>query len=249
MSLTGLNRNCGPLDLNGAKVIAQLGQSLDGRVAAASGESRYINGPGGLTHLHQLRAAVDAVLVGVGTVLADDPRLTVRHARGASPARVIIDLKQRLPRDAICLAEDEAEIVIIGPRRDLPRLVTFLDVDMVNGVACPSAVLAGLRDHGFERVLVEGGPTTIAHFMRAGVIDMMHLLVAPMIIGAGPIGLDLPHHVRLDQSLKPRTVCRPLAGGDVLFECDFRHGADTRSCDTADSVEADTRLLVMEDKG
>ena len=71
--------------------LGQLGQSLDGRIATASGHSHYINGRAALTHLHGLRALVDAVLVGVGTVAADDPRLTVRLVEGPSPARVVID--------------------------------------------------------------------------------------------------------------------------------------------------------------
>ena len=72
-------------------VVGQIGQSLDGRVATAGGHSHYINGPAGLAHLHRLRAIVDAVVVGVGTALADDPQLTVRHVAGRNPARVVID--------------------------------------------------------------------------------------------------------------------------------------------------------------
>ncbi|HEV7823266.1 MAG TPA: RibD family protein, partial [Burkholderiales bacterium] len=77
-------------------VVGQIGQSLDGRIATASGHSRYINGPAGLCHLHRLRSLVDAVLVGVGTALADDPQLTVRHVAGPHPARVVLDPKGRL---------------------------------------------------------------------------------------------------------------------------------------------------------
>src|SRR4051812_49647677 len=71
-------------------VVAQIGQSLDGRVATASGHSKYINGPGGLVHLHRLRTLVDVVVVGVGTAIADDPQLTVRRGSGAPPARGVI---------------------------------------------------------------------------------------------------------------------------------------------------------------
>ncbi len=82
-------------------VVAQLGQSLDGRIALPSGESRFINGPAALDHLHQLRAAVDAVIIGIGAVIADDPQLTVRRAQGNNPARIIVDPKDVfLPRAA-----------------------------------------------------------------------------------------------------------------------------------------------------
>ena len=77
-------------------VVAQLGQSLDGRIATLSGESRYINCAEGLDHLHRLRAQVDAIVVGAGTIAADDPQLTVRRASGPNPARVVIDPSARL---------------------------------------------------------------------------------------------------------------------------------------------------------
>src|ERR1700754_3479338 len=78
-------------------VVGQLGQSLDGRIATETGHSHYVNGPSGLAHLHRLRALVDAVVVGVGTALADDPQLTVRRVSGPQPARVVIDPNGRLP--------------------------------------------------------------------------------------------------------------------------------------------------------
>src|SRR6201991_2834844 len=78
-------------------VVGQLGQSLDGRIATETGHSHYINGPAGLAHLHRLRALVDAVVVGIGTALADNPQLTVRRVSGPHPARVVIDTRGRLP--------------------------------------------------------------------------------------------------------------------------------------------------------
>src|SRR3569623_568757 len=78
-------------------VVGQIGQSIDGRIATVTGHSKYINGPAGLDHLHRLRALVDAVLVGIGTAVADDPLLTVRRCVGPSPARVVLDPKGRIP--------------------------------------------------------------------------------------------------------------------------------------------------------
>jgi diaminohydroxyphosphoribosylaminopyrimidine deaminase/5-amino-6-(5-phosphoribosylamino)uracil reductase len=87
-------------------IVGQIGQSLDGRVATESGHSKYINGPAGLVHLHRLRALVDAVVVGVGTAIADDPQLTVRRVSGPQPARVVIDPKGRLGADARMFADN-----------------------------------------------------------------------------------------------------------------------------------------------
>ena len=94
-------------------VVAQLGQSLDGRIATLSGESRWINHECALDHLHALRAHVDAVVVGVGTVLADDPRLNVRRVPGRSPARVVIDPSGKLPANAVCVKGDDAARYVV----------------------------------------------------------------------------------------------------------------------------------------
>src|SRR5262245_16110284 len=94
-------------------VVGQCGQSIDARIATATGHSHYINGAAGLTHLHRLRALVDAVVVGVGTALADDPQLTVRHVAGPQPARVVIDPSGRLPTSARLFAADGVRRLVI----------------------------------------------------------------------------------------------------------------------------------------
>ena len=86
-------------------VLGQLGQSLDGRIATATGHSKYINGAAGLDHLHRIRALVDGIVVGIGTALADDPQLTVRRVCGPNPARIVIDPRGRLPKTARLLWE------------------------------------------------------------------------------------------------------------------------------------------------
>ena len=96
-------------------VIGQIGQTMDGRIATVSGQSKYVNGSAGLTHLHQLRALVDAVVVGVGTVLADNPQLTVRKVNGKSPARVVIDPRARLMTHHVIWQDDGVQkIWVIG---------------------------------------------------------------------------------------------------------------------------------------
>src|SRR5437764_3966131 len=94
-------------------VVGQFGQSIDARIATPTGHSHYINGAAGLLHLHRLRALVDAVVVGVGTAVADDPQLTVRRVAGPNPARVVIDPNGRLPRAARLLSADGARILLL----------------------------------------------------------------------------------------------------------------------------------------
>src|SRR3954469_23811598 len=94
-------------------VVGQIGQSIDGRIATVTGHSKYINGPAGLAHLHRLRALVDAVLVGIGTAVADDPQLTVRRIAGPNPARIVLDPRGRLSPSARVLTADGIRRIVI----------------------------------------------------------------------------------------------------------------------------------------
>src|SRR4026207_536088 len=108
--------------------VGQIGQSLDGRGAAETGHSHYINGTEGLAHLHRLRALVDAVVVGVGTALADDPQLTVRRVAGPHPARVVIDPNGRLIPSAKLLADDGTRRVVFTGTHATPNLPAGVEV-------------------------------------------------------------------------------------------------------------------------
>lgn len=204
-------------------VIAQLGQTLDGRIATCSGESRYINGPAALDHLHRLRAAVDAVVVGIGTVLADDPALTVRRTEGANPARIIIDPNARLPQAAKCLRDDGARVIIVRSE-GAPVCKARETVMLTPGMEglCPHAIIEALFGAGLRRILIEGGAQTISRFLAAGALDRLQILMAPMIIGSGKPGVVLPPIHSLTKALRPRTRAYPLHGGDVIFDCNMR---------------------------
>lgn len=200
--------------------LGQLGQSLDGRIATASGHSHYINGRAALTHLHGLRALVDAVLVGVGTVAADDPRLTVRLVEGPSPARVVIDPGGRADPGARCFADDGCRRVLVhGGGATPPPGVESLAVEGAAGRLAPAAILEGLAAIGLKRVLVEGGAATLSAFLQAGCLDRLHLMTGPLIIGSGKPGIALAPIADLGGALRPRVRVFPLSGGDCLFDC------------------------------
>src|SRR3954463_3663833 len=130
-------------------VVGQIGQSIDGRIATVTGHSKYINGPAGLAHLHRLRALVDAVLVGIGTAVADDPQLTVRRVAGPSPARIVLDPRGRLSPDCQVLAEDGIRRLVITAEGVRPRLgtgVEVIEIPAPGGEIAPVAILSALAE-------------------------------------------------------------------------------------------------------
>ena len=205
-------------------VIAQLGQSLDGRIATLTGHSRYINRHAALDHLHQLRAQVDAVVVGIGTVLADDPQLNVRRVPGRHPARVVIDPGGRMPLSAACMRDDGVRRLVIHARQgNVPQGAEEVILPRAEqGGFDPLLIVKALGERGMHRLLIEGGARTISHFIEKGAVDRLHVLVAPMIIGSGKPGIDLPPIAVVDDALRPLTKVYVLADGDVLFDCNLR---------------------------
>jgi riboflavin-specific deaminase-like protein len=219
-------------------VIGQLGQSLDGRIATANGHSHYVTGPESLVHLHRLRALVDAVVVGAGTVLADDPQLTVRHCPGPNPLRVVLDPLRKLPLQRRLFCDGQAPTLVLASIPALapdPEAAPNPDPDPAAGRTetallsvsddgsgfAPAAVLSLLAARGAQRILVEGGGITVSRFLAAGALDRLHVVVAPMLIGSGRPGLSLPAIDHLDQALRPAHR-RESLGEDVLYELQLR---------------------------
>ena len=175
-------------------VIAKLAQSLDGRVATRTGESQWITGPAARRYGHRLRAEADAILVGVGTVLADDPRLTCRVRGGMDPTRVILDSSARTPTKAAVIRavrrSKAPTIIAIGPAAS-PRRVRALEKAGAVVVSCRALrgrvrlddLLTYLHGLDLTCVLVEGGPTVLGSFFEADHVDKVHAFIAPLIIG------------------------------------------------------------------
>jgi diaminohydroxyphosphoribosylaminopyrimidine deaminase/5-amino-6-(5-phosphoribosylamino)uracil reductase len=151
-------------------VVWKVAATLDGRVAAADGTSRWITGEQARAAVHRLRATCDAVVVGSGTAVTDDPQLTVRDAEGRNvtrqPLRVVVDRRDRVP--ATARVHDDA-----AP--------TYL-----SRAASPVDLLAELFARDVRRVLLEGGPTLAAAFLRAGLVDEAVIHLAPKFLGTGP---------------------------------------------------------------
>jgi GTP cyclohydrolase II len=173
-------------------VVLKYAQTLDGRIATSAGDSKWISSEAERTVSHALRAACDAVMVGVDTVVRDDPRLTVRMVAGSSPLRVVLDSTLRMPRDARVLG-DHAGTVVFTTDRALQSARQWLEDQHVavhvvqpgpGGVDVVEA-LRVLRGRGVESLLVEGGAKVITSLLAAGLVDRLVVAVAPTIIGAG----------------------------------------------------------------
>ena len=204
-------------------VVALLGQSLDGFIATREGHSRYINGEQSLTYLHRLRALSDAVVIGVGTAIADAPRLTTRHVAGPHAVRVVIDPHGRLPGDCRLLQDETAPTLVLraangGPSEiQLSRHAAALHLPATDGRIAPAAVVAALEARGLTRLLIEGGGVTVSRFLEAGLLHRLQLAIAPLILGAGRPALPVTPVERLDLAMRP-SGRRYLMGEDVLFD-------------------------------
>lgn len=206
-------------------VTLKLATSLDGRIATKTGESRWITGPDARAEAHRLRAAHDAILVGVGTALADDPELTVRlEGLAAQPLRVVLDSRARLASESRLATTPEKGpvLVIVGPGADAAALreagVAVAPVPLADGRVDLAAALAVLAARGVTRLFVEGGGEVAASFVAADLVDRIEWFRAPILLGAegrpalGPLPID-----RLSQALPLRRLdVRPL--GPDLWE-------------------------------
>lgn len=222
-------------------VVAQLGQTLDGFIATRTGDARFVTGEADRTHLHRLRALVDAVVVGVGTVVADDCRLTVRAVPGPSPTRVILDPRARTPRDAQVFVDGDAptwwvvadDVPPPTPPSGLVRVLRLPRTDIDGGFA-PADVVSALAARGLCRLLVEGGGITVSRFLAAGVLDRLLVTTAPLLVGDGVPGLRFRGCDRMADVLRAPSRHFTL-GDDTCVELDFT-GA-TRTSGEGDEPE------------
>lgn len=199
--------------MSASRVTLKLATSLDGRIATASGESRWITGDAAREEVHRLRSEHDGVLVGIETALADDPELTVRLQgyTGRQPSRVVLDSDQRLSGKLVSTARGVPTLVVT-PQAPRPALleagVKVLQINSMNRHPDLTDILDALRGAGISSLFVEGGGQVAASFLRAGLVDRLEWFRAPMVLGAegrpalGALGVvtisEAPSFRRLD---------------------------------------------------
>ncbi len=207
-------------------VALKIAQTLDGYVADPNGNSRWITSAEARRHGHLLRSQYDAILAGIGTVIADDPALTCRlpGLEPRSPVRVILDSRLQLPLDSrIVRTAREVPVIVFtlaqgGGDGLLEQGVTIERCSRAeNGFPALSLVLHSLADRGITRLLVEGGPRVHASFLKSGSVDLLHLYRAPMLMGAaGRTAIGAAWHSDLISAPRLRLIERTAIGADLL---------------------------------
>jgi riboflavin-specific deaminase-like protein len=194
-----------PTAPDGCFVLGRIAQSVDGRIATANGASQWISGPQDVVHTHRLRALFDAVVVGAGTVRADDPQLTTREVEGPSPVRVVLDTERRLDARYRVFRDGPETLLFCAPDASGPNSVGHAQVlrqpRSGRGLSI-GAVLAALAERGLRRVFVEGGGITVSRFLAAGALDRLHITIAPLLIGSGIPAFTLPETATLTDALR-----------------------------------------------
>ena len=190
-------------------------QTLDGSIAVRPQEPLAISGPETKHLTHRLRAWHDGILVGVGTVLADDPKLTARRVGGPHPRPVVLDSRLRTPPQARLLQHPQGALLVTTPDAAEARAAALRAAGATivrvprgpHGVALPAA-LAALRDHGLQRLMVEGGARVLTAFLRARLGDWLLVTLAPFLVGGVSVltGLAAPPDTPSDLAYFPRVA-------------------------------------------
>ena len=205
--------------------VGHLGQSLDGCIATRTGDSCYVTGRENIRHLHRMRALSDAIIAGAETIAADNPKLTTRLVQGKNPVRVVLDPRRRLHSDYEVFKDGAAPTLLICAQervqdvRERHAQAEVLGVASSDGRLDLAAVLRRLWQRGLFVSFVEGGGVTVSAFAQAGLLDRLQIAIAPLVIGNGRPGLQLPPTASMRNCLRPRHRIFRM-GGDILFDCE-----------------------------
>jgi diaminohydroxyphosphoribosylaminopyrimidine deaminase/5-amino-6-(5-phosphoribosylamino)uracil reductase len=172
----------------GIKVTLKAAVTVDGKIATGSGHSKWITGEAARLKAHQLRHENDAILVGINTVLTDDPELIVRGIEeGRSPVRIVLDSKARIPEQSRLFQNDGVPVIIItgnqAPSRNWPELAELKIIEAPEETPDILWVMSELKKLGLKSLLVEGGSLIHASFLKSNCVDQLALFMAPIIIG------------------------------------------------------------------
>ena len=203
---------------NNNNFIGQIGQSLDGKIALNNGSSHYINEKESITYLHCLRSISDGVLVGVNTIIKDNPLLTTRKIKGPNPIRLIIDPTLKLTNKYKIFKDDNKNIIFTNSSKEKKFINTTI-------VKFPKKnftqnIYDYLKKTSLQTILIEGGPTTLSHFIELKLLNYMQFIISPTIIGSGIDSVKLKPISDLKNALRAKnTICK--LGKEIIVTLDF----------------------------
>jgi riboflavin-specific deaminase-like protein len=209
------------------RITIKIAQTLDGRIATRTGQSQWITCEPARALAHELRATHDAVLVGIGTVLYDNPRLTVRLVDGPDPLRVVADTRLRIPLDRYLLTENPQRTIVVAVEAaaEAARIaaVRATGARVIFGQAGPDGLdlvdlLGQLSDLGIRSLMVEGGSGITTSLLRAGLVDRLVVCIAPKVLGAGLDAVGDLGILDLGKALTFRETTIRQLGPDILFD-------------------------------
>ena len=183
-------------------VIAQIGQSIDGRIALNNGNSHYINNPKSIIYLHCLRSISDAIIVGSNTIKKDDPLLTTRKIKGTNPKRIIIDGSLSLNNKYKIFNDGNENIIFTKSNKNI-RLnnSTIIRLKEKNFT---KNLITQIKKLKYKNILVEGGSKTISELINNNYINILQFMIAPILIGSGINSLNLKEISNLNKAIRPK---------------------------------------------
>lgn len=207
-------------------VTVKYAQSLDGRIATSQGNARWISSEASRKLAHRLRAQHDAIMVGIGTVLADDPLLTVRSVKGRNPLRICLDSRLRIPAHSKLL-QDEGRTLIVTTEKNAKKKIETLQKQGKEVLVAQKgqdgrvelgSVMKQLAEQGIASLLVEGGQKVITSLLQEGLVNRMVVITAPLILGKGIEGIGDLGITDLPGAIRPTSYKVSRAGEDVIFD-------------------------------
>ena len=209
-------------------ITVKYAQTLDGRIATKSGDSQWISSEASRRYVHRLRSINQGIMVGAGTVVADNPQLTVRHVRGKNPFRIIVDSKLRIPIKSSVLTDANACLTIIATTSDAPAAKIAavkkrgVEVWVVrkerDGRVGLRDLLKQLGKREIMSVLIEGGSGIITSLLKSGLVDKMIIPIAPMIVGKGLEAIGDLNINKINKSIRFTSFKTMKKGDDIIFE-------------------------------
>ncbi|MEO0468540.1 MAG: RibD family protein [Bacteroidota bacterium] len=199
-----------------AVAVSHFAQSLDGKIATITGDSKWIGNEANLVHAHRMRALCDGILIGTRTLQYDQPSLTVRKVVGENPRRIVISSSARDFSSLVNSCSDPV-MVLGGPERESQPQLEYISLPMEDGQIACDDILSCLYEKGIHSVYIEGGAETTSNFLREKAIDILQLHLSPRIFGSGVSGVSLPEILEVQDAFSFRQFHFQPVGDTFMF--------------------------------